>query len=133
MASMMRAVAQPGIEYNVSVINIPVPTILNATDVIVRINASAICGSDLHTYHIASGSSEQPLLYGHEAIGYITEVGDAVQFLNVGDYVVIPDDIDNGHYTLKPDTYNIPLGFGRVQSDNGSLPGLQSKLLPLRL
>jgi threonine dehydrogenase-like Zn-dependent dehydrogenase len=132
MASMMRAVAQLGMAYNVSVINIPVPTILNATDVIVRINASAICGSDLHTYHVASGSPEQPLLYGHEAIGYITEVGDAVQFFNVGDYVVIPDNIDNGHYTLEPDTYNVPLGFGGVQSDDGPLPGLQSKL-PLSL
>jgi threonine dehydrogenase-like Zn-dependent dehydrogenase len=129
MASIMRAVAQLGIAYDVSVINVSIPTIVNATDVIVRLNASAICGSDLHTYHVASGSPEQPLLYGHEAIGYITEVGDAVQFLNVGDYVVIPDNLDNGHYTLDPDVYDVPLGFGGVQSDGGPLPGLQSKLI----
>lgn len=122
----MRAVAQLGQAYNVSVIDIPVPTILNATDVIVRINASAICGSDLHTYHQASGSSDAPLLYGHEAIGYVTEIGDAVQFLNVGDYVVIPDNIDNGHYTLEPDAYQVPLGWGGVQGGE-ALPGLQSK------
>jgi threonine dehydrogenase-like Zn-dependent dehydrogenase len=57
----------------------PIPKILNATDAIVRINASAICGSDLHNYRAA------PYLYGHEGIGHVVEVGDAVQYLNVGD------------------------------------------------
>lgn len=128
MASLMRAVAQLGQAYNVSVIDIPVPTLIAPTDAIVRINASAICGSDLHTYHVASGSQDAPLLYGHEAIGYVTEVGDAVQFLTVGDYVVIPDNLDNGHYTLEPDHYQVPLGFGGVQSGEDSpLPGVQSK------
>jgi threonine dehydrogenase-like Zn-dependent dehydrogenase len=126
MTSMMRAVAQLGQAYNVSVINLPIPTILNATDAIVRINASAICGSDLHSYHVNSGSPEQPFLYGHEAIGYVTEVGNAVQFLSVGDYVVIPDNLDNGHFTLEPDTYDPPLGFGGIQG-GGVLPGLQGK------
>lgn len=125
MASFMRAVAQLGQAYNVSVIDVPIPTILSPTDVIVRINASAICGSDLHTYHEASGSPDAPYLYGHEAIGYVTEVGDAVQFLEVGDYVVIPDNLDNGHYTLEPDDYSSTLGFGGI---NGTaLSGLQSE------
>ncbi|KAF2655244.1 GroES-like protein [Lophiostoma macrostomum CBS 122681] len=124
----MRAVAQLGQALNVSIIDIPIPTIQNATDVIVRINASAICGSDLHNYHIPSRSPDQPYLYGHEAIGYVTEVGDAVQFLSVGDYVIIPDNIDNGHYTLEPDTYSVPLGFGGVQSgEAGPLGGLQTE------
>lgn len=126
MASLMRAVAQLGQAYNVSVIDVPVPTILNPTDAIVRINASAICGSDLHIYHIASGSPDVPYLYGHEAIGYVTEVGDAVQFLNVGDYVVIPDNVDNGHYTVEPDDYQTFLGFGGLEG-NDTLPGLQSE------
>jgi threonine dehydrogenase-like Zn-dependent dehydrogenase len=122
----MRAVAQLGQAYNVSVIDVPVPTILNSTDAIIRINASAICGSDLHTYHIASGSPEAPLLYGHEAIGYVTQIGDAVQFINVGDYVVIPDNVDNGHYTFEPDSYQVPLGYGGPQGGE-ALPGVQSK------
>jgi threonine dehydrogenase-like Zn-dependent dehydrogenase len=124
----MRAVAQLGQAYNVSVIDVPVPTILDPTDAIVRINASAICGSDLHTYHVASGSPDAPLLYGHEAIGYVTETGDAVQFLSVGDYVVIPDNLDNGHYTLEPDSYQVPLGFGGVQGGE-ALPGVQSEYM----
>ena len=126
MAGMMRAVAQLGQALNVSIIDIPIPNMQNATDVIVRLNATAICGSDLHSYHVPSGSLDQPFLYGHEAIGYVTEVGDAVQFLNVGDYVVIPDNLDNGHYTFEPDTYVVPLGFGGLRG-GGPLPGLQSE------
>lgn len=95
------------------------PTILNATDAIVKINASAICGSDLHFYHMALGSEDEPYLYGHEAIGYVTEVGDAVQFMDVGDYVVIPDNVDDGHYNHQP---GMPISFG-VGSSMGGLQG----------
>ncbi|EXA35669.1 hypothetical protein NW761_005474 [Fusarium oxysporum] len=100
----MRAVAQLGVAFNVSIIDVPAPRILNGTDVIVKINATAICGSDLHSYHVESGSEGLPFLYGHEGIGVITEIGDAVQYLNVGDYVVIPDNLDSGHFTVEPDT-----------------------------
>ncbi|KAH8896430.1 alcohol dehydrogenase [Thozetella sp. PMI_491] len=126
MAGVMRAVAQLGQAFNVSVIDVPVPTIINDTDAIVRINATAICGSDLHTYRVASGSPEQPLLYGHEAIGHITEVGSAVQFLNVGDYVIIPDNTDNGHFTYAPDSYVVSGGYGGLEGGE-PLPGLQTE------
>ncbi|KAJ3543583.1 hypothetical protein NM208_g2303 [Fusarium decemcellulare] len=122
----MRAVAQLGLALNVSIIDVPVPKIQNGTDVIVKINATAICGSDLHSYHVESGSESLPFLYGHEAIGVVTEIGDAVQYLNVGDYVVIPDNLDNGHFTIEPDTYYPPLGFGGL-SDGSVLPGLQTE------
>ncbi|CAG9983061.1 unnamed protein product [Clonostachys byssicola] len=122
----MRAIAQLGIAFNVSVIDVPVPKILNGTDVIVKLNATAICGSDLHSYHVDSGSQDLPYLYGHEAIGVVTEIGDAVQYLNVGDYVVIPDNLDNGHFTVEPDTYYAPLGFGGP-ADGSVLPGLQTE------
>ncbi|EOD51591.1 putative alcohol dehydrogenase protein [Neofusicoccum parvum UCRNP2] len=127
MSSTMRAVAQLGQAFNVSVIDVPVPAIQNATDVIVKINATAICGSDLHSYHVASGSPDLPLLYGHEALGYVAEVGDAVQFLNVGDYVVIPDNLDNGHYTIEPDYYYPPLGFGGL-ADGSVLPAEYARI-----
>ena len=50
MSLTMRAVAQFVQAFNVSVMDRPVPTILNSTDVVVRLNAPAICGSDLHSY-----------------------------------------------------------------------------------
>lgn len=101
MQSFMRAVALVG-AYNVTVIDVPKPTIVNGTDAIVRIAASAICGSDLHNYHRDLGSPESPLRIGHEAIGYIEEVGDSVETLEAGDWVVIPFAFDDGHYQYGP-------------------------------
>ena len=115
MAETMRAVAQFGQAFNVSVVDRPIPSILNATDVIVRINASAICGSDLHNYRTETGTQEEPFYYGHEGIGHVVEVGDSVQFLSVGDYVVIPDNYDNGHWTLEPDVYDPAIGANGLQ------------------
>ncbi|KXH35481.1 alcohol dehydrogenase GroES-like domain-containing protein [Colletotrichum salicis] len=80
----MRAVAWFGQPYNVSVIDMPVPTILNQTDVVVRITSSAICGSDLYMYRGFGG--------------YVSSVGDAVSSLTVGDYVIVPDNADDGHW-----------------------------------
>ncbi|KAI9367552.1 GroES-like protein [Aspergillus egyptiacus] len=122
----MRAVAQFGQPFNISVVDQPIPSIIDATDVVVRLNASGICGSDLHNYRVASGSEDTPYLHGHEGIGHVVQVGDSVQFLNVGDYVVIPDNLDNGHFTLAPDKFNVPLTFGGVE-DGESLPGLQTE------
>ncbi|GKT88887.1 alcohol dehydrogenase protein [Colletotrichum tofieldiae] len=76
----------------------PIPTIVNHTDVVVRITSSAICGSDLHMYHGFGGSPNVPYGFGHEAVGYISNIGDAVTSLNVGDYVIIPDNADDGHW-----------------------------------
>ena len=107
-ATMMRAAALVG-AYNVTVIDMPVPVLQNSTDAIVRITASAICGSDLHYYHQGLGSPGRPVPIGHEAIGYVESIGDAVQSLQVGDYVVIPDNVDDGHFTFGPD---LPHSYG---------------------
>jgi threonine dehydrogenase-like Zn-dependent dehydrogenase len=124
MTGLMRAVAQLGVALNVSIIDIPIPTILNATDVIVKINATAICGTDLHSYRQPIGSLERPYLYGHEAVGYITEVGSAVTALTVGDYVIIPDNLDDGRFSYVPDASGADVFWG-----GGVLPGLQSESL----
>lgn len=100
--------------------SLPIPTIQNATDVIVRINVSAICGSDLHFYHQPSGSPDRPFRLGHEAVGYVSEVGDAVDSLSVGDYVIIPDNGVDGHFHLGP---NLPDRFGA----GGELGGTDGK------
>ncbi|UQC74793.1 alcohol dehydrogenase GroES-like domain-containing protein [Colletotrichum lupini] len=114
--STMRAVAWFGQPYNVSVIDMPVPTIVNQTDVVVRITSSAICGSDLHTYHGFGGSPNVPYGFGHEAVGYVSSVGDAVSGLEVGDYVIIPDNADDGHWGPSH-----PLSFGVGSANYGGL------------
>ncbi|KAF4776643.1 alcohol dehydrogenase GroES-like domain-containing protein [Colletotrichum scovillei] len=102
--STMRAVAWFGQPYNVS------------TDVVVRITSSAICGSDLHMYHGFGGSPNVPYGFGHEAVGYVSSVGDAVSSLEVGDYVIIPDNADDGHWGPSH-----PLSFGVGSANYGGL------------
>ncbi|KAK1706452.1 hypothetical protein BDP67DRAFT_602738 [Colletotrichum lupini] len=130
--STMRAVAWFGQPYNVSVIDMPVPTIVNQTDVVVRITSSAICGSDLHTYHGFGGSPNVPYGFGHEAVGYVSSVGDAVSGLEVGDYVIIPDNADDGHWGPSH-----PLSFGVGSANYGGLqarvPHADTSLSPISL
>jgi glutathione-independent formaldehyde dehydrogenase len=75
--------------------NVPDPTIEAATDVIVRITSSGICGSDLHMYEGRS-PSEGEMRFGHENMGVIDEIGAAVTNLKVGDRVVMPFNIACG-------------------------------------
>lgn len=57
-------------------------------------------------------------MVGHEAIGYVSEVGDAVSSLSVGDYVVIPDNAAAGHLEMVPealDSFGGGTGLGGLQ------------------
>jgi glutathione-independent formaldehyde dehydrogenase len=59
------------------------------TDVVVRLSSSAICGTDLHMYDGRTGA-EPGLVIGHEPLGVVEQVGDAVTLVKEGDRVVIP-------------------------------------------
>ncbi|MCR2783108.1 MULTISPECIES: zinc-dependent alcohol dehydrogenase family protein [unclassified Microbacterium] len=63
------------------------PTIVEPTDAIIRVTASCICGSDLWPYRGADRISH-PRRMGHEYVGVVTEIGDAVRTVKVGDFVV---------------------------------------------
>lgn len=126
----MRGVVFDGNPFQVSVVDLPRPNIINHTDAVVRITTSAICGSDLHMYHGVQGGTP-PWGMGHEAIGYISEIGNAVSSLAVGDYVVIPDNVDSGHLEMEPESlqsYGGGSGLDGLQGMNAENPAL-SRLL----
>lgn len=75
---------------NVQVQEVPDPKILNRRDAIVRITATAICGSDLHLYNGFVPSMMKGDILGHEFMGEVVEVGPEVRNLRVGDRVVVP-------------------------------------------
>jgi alcohol dehydrogenase len=67
----------------------PDPQIQNPTDIIVRIDATTICGTDLHILKGDVPAVAPGRILGHERVGVITEVGSSVTQLAVGDNVII--------------------------------------------
>jgi L-iditol 2-dehydrogenase len=65
-------------------------------DVLVRVAACGICGSDVHGYDGSSGRRLPPIVMGHEAAGTVIEVGKAVDAARVGDRVTFDSTISCG-------------------------------------
>ena len=82
---------------DVRVETVPDPTILNPRDAIVKITATAICGSDLHLYDGYIPTMQEGDILGHEFMGEVVEVGPGVRSLRPGDRVVVPFTIACGH------------------------------------
>ena len=68
---------------------VPDPKIELATDVIVKMVATTICGTDLHILKGDVPEVKVGRILGHEGIGVITEIGDGVSQLKVGDKVIL--------------------------------------------
>jgi threonine dehydrogenase-like Zn-dependent dehydrogenase len=81
----------------VQVENVADPRILNPRDAIVAVNATAICGSDLHLFGGNIPTMKAGDVLGHEFMGTIVEVGSAVTNLQPGDRVVVPFTIACGN------------------------------------
>jgi threonine dehydrogenase-like Zn-dependent dehydrogenase len=92
----MRAVCYYGKE-DVRVETVPDPEILNPHDAIIRVTATAICGSDLHIYGGYIPTMQKGDVLGHEFMGEVMEVGRENRRLKVGDRVVVPFTIACGH------------------------------------
>ena len=90
----MRALVYQG-PREVRVMDMPDAKIERATDVLIRVTTSNICGSDLHMYE---GRTSMPpgRILGHENLGEVIEVGSAVDRVKVGDRVCIPFNIGCG-------------------------------------
>ena len=80
---------------DVQVKDMPDAKIEKPTDVLVRITTTNICGSDLHMYE-GRTSMETGRILGHENMGEVIEVGNAVDRVKVGDIVCLPFNIGCG-------------------------------------
>ncbi len=76
--------------------SVPEPELLNHCDALVRINLTAICGSDLHLYRGHIPGMKKGDILGHEFMGEVVEVGRDVRNLKAGDRVVVPAIISCG-------------------------------------
>ncbi|ORJ92280.1 alcohol dehydrogenase [Prescottella equi] len=68
---------------------VPDPVIQQPTDVIVKIETTTICGTDLHILKGDVPAVSEDRILGHEGVGTITEVGSAVTSLKVGDRIIL--------------------------------------------
>ncbi len=91
----MKALCWHGKE-RVHIGHVPDPKILNPRDGVVKITATAICGSDLHLYDGFIPTMQPGDILGHEFMGEVIEVGPEVRRVKVGDRVVIPFNIACG-------------------------------------
>jgi len=85
----MRALTYHG-AHDVKVDTVPDPVIEAADDIILRVTATAICGSDLHLFRGKIPTVEHGDIFGHEFMGIVEDVGSDVTAVQRGDRVVIP-------------------------------------------
>ena len=69
--------------------HVPDPVVIDSTDAIVRVEATTICGTDLHILKGDLPSVTNGRILGHEAVGTVTEVGTGVRRVCVGDRVLV--------------------------------------------
>jgi threonine dehydrogenase-like Zn-dependent dehydrogenase len=126
---------------DVRVEEVPDPRIEQATDAVVRITSTAICGSDLHLYEVLGPYLDPGDVLGHESMGIVEEVGSEVTHIKPGDRVVVPFNIacgscwmcGRGLFAQCETTQNRETGKGAslfgYTSLYGSVPGGQAEYL----
>jgi threonine dehydrogenase-like Zn-dependent dehydrogenase len=134
----MKAVVFHGVG-DIRIDDVAEPEIEAATDALIEVRASAICGTDLHLVRGTVPGMRPGTILGHEAVGVVTEVGAGVHNLSRGDRVVVASTIGCGScsycregYFAQCDHSNPhgrragPTLFGGPRS-SGSIPGLQAE------
>ena len=85
----MRALTYHG-SHEVQVDNVPDPVLQQPDDILLKVTATAICGSDLHMYRGKIPAMKSGDILGHEFMGEVVETGTGVTALQRGDRVVVP-------------------------------------------
>jgi threonine 3-dehydrogenase len=99
MATTMKALRKVRAAKGLEITDVPVPAI-GAHDVLVRVSATSICGTDLHIYgwdRWSQGRIKPPVTLGHEFCGVVERVGDEVTAVAAGDFVSAEMHVNCGH------------------------------------
>lgn len=89
MAGKMRAIVKEKPAKGVAMKNVPIPKV-GRRDVLVKVKAAGICGTDQHIYNWDAWSQNRivpPLTIGHEMCGIVEQVGEGVAYVSEGDFV----------------------------------------------
>ncbi len=95
----MKALRKTRAERGAELLDIAVPEV-GPNDVLVRVKAAAICGTDIHIYHWDQWAAQRlklPMTFGHEICGEVVKVGERVDSLQPGDLMAAETHIPCGH------------------------------------
>lgn len=105
-----------------SVKQVPVPKVEKGTDLLLRVDACSICGTDVHILSTPPGvDAKKGIVLGHEMAGTIVDKGSDVKGYNIGDRVVIDNNVPCGHCEeCQTGHYNTCLNMnGKGVDDDG--------------
>jgi threonine dehydrogenase-like Zn-dependent dehydrogenase len=92
----MKAVVYRGIG-DIGLEDVPEPKLQDTKDAIIRLTASAICGTDLHMVRGTLSGMQPGTILGHEGVGVVEQLGRDVRNFSIGDRVVIMSTIACGY------------------------------------
>mgnify|MGYP000689979168 CR=1 FL=1 len=94
--------------HNYEIVVSEIPKLNNEHDVLVKMKAAGVCGSDFHIYHGTNPNTKYPLVPGHENVGIVEKVGSKVTKVKKGDHVTVDLVIKCGKcYQCKIGRYNV--------------------------
>ncbi len=96
----MKAIVKDGPHYGAKMMTVDVPKDLGAHEVLVKVKAVSICGTDLHIWLWNEWAKEHinvPQILGHEFAGEVVAVGSEVSLVKIGDFVSSETHIPCGH------------------------------------
>lgn len=120
------------------IIEMDMPHIDEVNNVLVKIRAAGICGSDVGIYHGTNAAATYPRVIGHEMVGEVVETGPSAKKVKVGDRVIIDQVTSCGHcYACRHNRPNVcqRLAVRGVHIDGGyreymAVPDTDCYLLP---
>ena len=123
------------------IIEMDMPRIDEKNNVLVKIRAAGICGSDVGIYHGTNAAATYPRVIGHEMVGEVVETGPSAKKVKVGDRVIIDQVTACGHcYACRHGRPNVcqHLAVRGVHIDGGyreymAVPDVDCYLLPDKL
>lgn len=94
--------------YDLKIIDMENPKITEHDNVLIKMKAAGICGSDVHIYHGQNAAATYPRVIGHEMVGEVVEVGAGVSKVKVGDRVIVDQVVNCGEcYACKKGRGNV--------------------------
>jgi S-(hydroxymethyl)glutathione dehydrogenase/alcohol dehydrogenase len=122
----MKAVTYQG-AHSIEVKEVADPRIERPDDIIVRLTASGICGSELHLVHGMVPGLPKDFVIGHEPLGIVEEVGPEVTRVKKGDRVVIPFNVSCGECFYCRHGLESQCDIANENSELGAVFGFSNK------